>query len=265
MLTPDLLGGKVFLCPHLYADLYKPGGKPFVIVFSLQSIDIVTRQDPALLIKIRALLSRTRLHRPSQDVQHTGLITHARIEGDYKMAAFQSQLYLRQLAAQDTNFEEDELYLTLQEDDANAVASSSTSTLPDMPPKHFLAISRSANGASSSSGGKTFDTSTVAAVDFDVDVKTGFMPPRVPVVKLKGKMVAWEEVRDDAAGLTPTGEVLTLGVYATPIQKKRSAAWRRSVESVRLLTFLDHLQRRLQAAHRHRCQPSLSTLSGNPK
>ncbi|KAG9039963.1 hypothetical protein FRB95_004435 [Tulasnella sp. JGI-2019a] len=129
----------------------------------------------------------------------------------------------------DANFEEDELYLTLREPPPT--------TLPAMPPTHFLSIARSPFSGPNSSGvasNRGFDTSTVAAADFDVDPKTGFMPPKVPVVRLDGELEVWEMMREAAV---EGGEPLTLGVYATSRQQKRSARWRSAVDSMPILSL----------------------------
>ncbi|KAG8878273.1 hypothetical protein FRB97_002672 [Tulasnella sp. 331] len=144
----------------------------------------------------------------------------------------------------DSDFEEDELYLTLQNIPPPAAA-------PSMPPTHFLSIARSPFAGPSSSGAtlnRGFDTSTVAAADFDVDSKTGFMPPKVPVVRLGGELEVWERIRDAAVG---NGEPLTLGVYASNRQQKRSTRWRQDVESMPTLSVksIQHSEVLLRRAH----------------
>lgn len=42
------------------------------------------------------------------------------------------------------------------------------------------------------------DTTTVAAHDFDVDTRTGFMPPQPPLTRLPAFWEPWEELLDDA-------------------------------------------------------------------
>ena len=42
------------------------------------------------------------------------------------------------------------------------------------------------------------DTTTLAAHDFDVDTRTGFMPPQAPLRRLPVDWEPWEEVLDDA-------------------------------------------------------------------
>jgi len=130
----------------------------------------------------------------------------------------------------DADFEEDELYLTLLNTPPKLPLPSTT--LPTLPPTHFLSIVRSPNVGSSTLGATSVrgvDTSTVAAADFDVDSKTGFMPPKIPIGRLTGDLEVWERMRDAAVA---NDEPLTLGVYATRPQQKRSARWRKTVDSV---------------------------------
>lgn len=108
-------------------------------------------------------------------------------------------------------------------------------TLPALPPTHFLSLARSPPRGSSSqrstngASQPTFDTSTVAAADFDVDAKTGFMPPHQPVVTLPGQLDLWEKVL--SAAVAP-GERVTLGEEATEAELAKSAKWRRVVDKV---------------------------------
>jgi hypothetical protein len=101
--------------------------------------------------------------------------------------------------------------------------SSTIAEAPILPSTHFLALARTpwANNA------PRIDTATVAAADFDVDSKTGFMPPHPPTVPLplQRDLGVWETT------LT-AGEGLTLGVQADAAQRGKSAKWRRLVESV---------------------------------
>lgn len=68
-----------------------------------------------------------------------------------------------------------------------------------VPPTHFLSQSRHTRALGPRSG-DTYDVSTVAAADYDVDVRSGFMPPAEPVARLEGDFEAWEDVLDAAAG-----------------------------------------------------------------
>ncbi|KAJ4486630.1 Indoleamine 2,3-dioxygenase [Lentinula edodes] len=63
----------------------------------------------------------------------------------------------------------------------------STNTLFPLPPSHFLSQPRPSGIASpSSSNNVGVDTTTLAAHDFDVDPRTGFMPPHPPIARLGG-------------------------------------------------------------------------------
>ncbi|KAF8830002.1 hypothetical protein HHX47_DHR2000028 [Lentinula edodes] len=63
----------------------------------------------------------------------------------------------------------------------------STNTLFPLPSTHFLSQPRPSGIASpSSSSSVVVDTTTLAAHDFDVDPRTGFMPPHPPIARLGG-------------------------------------------------------------------------------
>jgi indoleamine 2,3-dioxygenase len=66
-----------------------------------------------------------------------------------------------------------------------------------LPPNHFLALPRA---TFPDFRDQTYDTATVAAADYDVDVRTGFMPPRPPVARLDGDFEVWERTLDEALG-----------------------------------------------------------------
>lgn len=65
----------------------------------------------------------------------------------------------------------------------------------NLPPNHFLALPRPDLGLPAVG---TPDTSTLAAHDFDVDTRTGFMPPEPPLVRLPEEWQLWEAALDDA-------------------------------------------------------------------
>ncbi|GAW09831.1 Indoleamine -dioxygenase [Lentinula edodes] len=65
--------------------------------------------------------------------------------------------------------------------------SSMNNTLFPLPPTHFLSQPRPSGIASPSSSNRVVvDTTTLAAHDFDVDPRTGFMPPHPPIARLGG-------------------------------------------------------------------------------
>jgi hypothetical protein len=79
------------------------------------------------------------------------------------------------------------------------------------------------------------DTSTLAAHDFDVDARSGFMPPAPPVERLPSEWQEWEQILDDAMNAN-----LRVGDSpdVTPDDAERSRAWRERVACVRALWSL---------------------------
>lgn len=65
-----------------------------------------------------------------------------------------------------------------------------------LPPNHFLALSRPDAFNALSAG--IPDTSTLAAHDYDVDTRTGFMPPEPPLARLPAQWEEWEALLDSA-------------------------------------------------------------------
>ncbi|KAH8991248.1 Indoleamine 2,3-dioxygenase [Lactarius akahatsu] len=63
-------------------------------------------------------------------------------------------------------------------------------------PSHFLALPRPGVIAEMPVG--VVDTTTLAAHDFDVDTRTGFMPPDPPLVRLPMRWEPWEQLLEDA-------------------------------------------------------------------
>ncbi|PVG02437.1 Indoleamine 2,3-dioxygenase [Serendipita vermifera] len=94
------------------------------------------------------------------------------------------------------------------------------------------------------------DTSTLAAHDFDVDVRSGFMPPEPPIDRLPPEWAAWEEILDDATQSSPR---LKPGDYAdiSAEETERSGRWRDSVQDMPLLSVdrLRKSERHLRRAH----------------
>lgn len=75
----------------------------------------------------------------------------------------------------------------------------------------------------------TFDTSTLAAHDFDVDTRTGFMPPEPPLTRLPAEWEAWEAVLDEArASKLQVADKVGL----TEDDEARAARWQTSVREV---------------------------------
>ncbi|KAH8092661.1 tryptophan 2,3-dioxygenase [Cristinia sonorae] len=62
-------------------------------------------------------------------------------------------------------------------------------------PDHFLALPRPVIGVGPPTGAP--DTTTLAAHDFDIDTRTGFMPPQPPLTRLPPQWELWELVLED--------------------------------------------------------------------
>lgn len=99
-----------------------------------------------------------------------------------------------------------------------------------LPPDHFLALPRPDVLVGALPG--VVDTTTLAAHDFDVDNRTGFMPPQAPLRRLPYDWEAWELILDDAMN-----SKLQLGAKPDlpPEEAIKSASWRSSVREVRKL------------------------------
>jgi hypothetical protein len=113
-----------------------------------------------------------------------------------------------------------------------------------LPPNHFLSQARSFTlpgsfsdlaGPSKTSSYSPFhsttniDTSTLAAHDFDVDARTGFMPPQAPLARLPDTWVVWEDTLDDAYSRRLQ---LATKPNLTSAEAGESATWRNRVHLV---------------------------------
>jgi len=96
------------------------------------------------------------------------------------------------------------------------------------PPTHFLSQSRHTR-ALGPRPGDTYDVSTVAAADYDVDVRSGFMPPTEPVARLDGDFEIWEDVLDAALGRVKLASDLA---DASEDEKSFVGRWRDQVRQV---------------------------------
>ncbi|KAG6873477.1 hypothetical protein C0995_015180 [Termitomyces sp. Mi166 len=78
------------------------------------------------------------------------------------------------------------------------------------------------------------DTTTLAAHDFDVDTRTGFMPPQPPLARLPPTWEAWECTLYEAQRLK-----LQLGDTPEPPEHERakSESWRSQVRNLEILTI----------------------------
>jgi indoleamine 2,3-dioxygenase len=92
---------------------------------------------------------------------------------------------------------------------------------------HFLSLPRPDVLVGPPAG--VVDTTTLAAHDFDVDTRTGFMPPDPPLTRLPAQWELWEQLLDDAQL-----HRLQLGskVGITEEEKSRSKLWRARVSQV---------------------------------
>ncbi|KAF7312687.1 Indoleamine 2,3-dioxygenase [Mycena indigotica] len=119
-------------------------------------------------------------------------------------------------------------------------------TFPEIPPDHFLSLSRLDGllGIAES----TYDTSTLAAHDFDVDNRTGFMPPQPPPARLPEAFEHWEEVLDEAI---KSGLQLGDKPGITLAETECSEKWRRSVRHLPILPIADLIrsETNLRRAH----------------
>jgi len=101
----------------------------------------------------------------------------------------------------------------------------------DLPPSQFLAQP----DALLAQLAQLVDTTTLAAHDFDVDNRTGFMPPEPPVTRLPEEYDAWELVLEEASQRLKLGTREDL----TDDDRAVSSRWRAQVESVSIdCTFL---------------------------
>lgn len=113
-------------------------------------------------------------------------------------------------------------------------------------PNHFLSLSRP--NALSVLSEEVPDTTTLAAHDFDVDARTGFMPPQPPLARLPSEWEAWECTLESAIR-----QKLQLGDSPGLHQeeKDKSEAWRVHVRSLPILstTALTNSEITIRRAH----------------
>lgn len=102
-----------------------------------------------------------------------------------------------------------------------------------MDSSHFLSLPRPDLTQAPLAAGVP-DTTTLAAHDFDVDTRTGFMPPEPPVVRLPLEWERWENTLDEAVE-----KKLQLGRKdgLTEAEAASSRAWRSTVNQVCIHLF----------------------------
>lgn len=100
--------------------------------------------------------------------------------------------------------------------------------MDNLPPNHFLAQGRPDIFLGLPTPG-VVDTTTLAAHDFDVDNRTGFMPPQAPPARLAATWEPWEAALEDAQRRR-----LQLGQKPDLTQEAKdlSESWRSGVRSV---------------------------------
>ena len=101
--------------------------------------------------------------------------------------------------------------------------------MDSLPSTHFLATQRPDLSFSQPIPAGQVDTSTLAAHDFDVDTRTGFLPPAAPLKRLPATWEAWEMRLDESKG----GRfILGDSLDITLEQMNDSERWRKRVQEV---------------------------------
>ncbi|KAJ7168668.1 Indoleamine 2,3-dioxygenase [Mycena filopes] len=115
-----------------------------------------------------------------------------------------------------------------------------------IPPDHFLSLSRLDGLLGSSES--VYDTSTLAAHDFDVDNRTGFMPPQAPPSRLAAEWEVWEAALDRAIK-----QGLQLGDKPgiTEVEMACSESWREGIRELPILPIAGMLRSETQLRRAH--------------
>ncbi|KAI0760979.1 tryptophan 2,3-dioxygenase [Trametes elegans] len=115
-----------------------------------------------------------------------------------------------------------------------------------LPPDHFLNLPRRDAFVATLEGAP--DTSTLAAHDFDVDTRTGFMPPEPPLTRLPRAWEPWEVALADAID---TKLQLADKPGLSDGEKAESERWRNRVRELPVLSIVDlkPSEVRLRRAH----------------
>ncbi|KAH9914873.1 Indoleamine 2,3-dioxygenase [Epithele typhae] len=103
--------------------------------------------------------------------------------------------------------------------------------MQSLPVNHFLSLQRPDVFVPAAAG--TPDMSTLAAHDFDVDTRTGFMPPQPPIARLPTAWELWEATLDDAIS---SKLELADKPGLSQDDEERSARWRTSVRKLPILS-----------------------------
>jgi indoleamine 2,3-dioxygenase len=98
-----------------------------------------------------------------------------------------------------------------------------------LPLQHFLSLARPQTNFERPQG--VTDTTTLAAHDFDVDNRTGFMPPQPPIDRLPAQWEPWEVLLEQAIhDKLQLGETPDLSAF----EIAKSSQWRARVSEVRI-------------------------------
>ena len=101
---------------------------------------------------------------------------------------------------------------------------------------HFLSLSRPNILVGVPDG--VPDTTTLAAHDFDVDTRTGFMPPQSPTSRLQHSWSQWEVLLEDAISQRlQLGDKICLSDY----DRRKSERWRCRVRKVSIRSISNTL------------------------
>ncbi|KIJ10764.1 indoleamine 2,3-dioxygenase [Paxillus involutus ATCC 200175] len=95
-----------------------------------------------------------------------------------------------------------------------------------LPPNHFLNLPRPDIVVGAGDG--IVDTTTLAAHDFDVDTRTGFMPPDSPISRLPEEWEPWEATLDKAMSMKLQ---LAVKLGLTEHEIAQSCSWRTDVRN----------------------------------
>ena len=93
------------------------------------------------------------------------------------------------------------------------------------------------------------DTSTLAAADFDVDVRSGFLPPEAPIARLEGMHEQLWETALDQAKQIPLSQGGG-GILITQEQRRLARQWRRSIRQMPVLPLGELLTNDIRYARR---------------
>ncbi|KAG2146115.1 Indoleamine 2,3-dioxygenase [Suillus bovinus] len=115
-----------------------------------------------------------------------------------------------------------------------------------LPPDHFLLQPRQDFLIGAQEG--HIDTSTLAAHDFDVDTRTGFMPPDPPLNRLPEQWELWETALDAA---TQAKLQLAVKPGLTAEEKNSSESWREHVRKLPVLPMSELTQSELLLRRAH--------------